>query len=324
LVTGPRGTKVSAAYGVIPHKKTAIIELAEAAGLELLPKKKRNPLVSTTKGVGELMLNALEKGHKRIILGIGDSATIDCGAGALSALGFRFINKAGNDIEPNCRGLLSLDSVDDAHLDKKLRKVKIIVASDVENVLTGARGALVYARQKGATERMLPVIGSALKNFKKVISKQYGIDVDRISGSGAAGGIGGAMKVLLNAEIRSGFDIVQDAVSLEDKIKQSDIVITGEGVIDEQTFYGKVPQKVLDIAYKHKKPVIFIAGRITVDTRIFRKSGAVGFYCIAKRGMSVRSAIQNTPRLLENVAFSIGKKLRDQATIYGVKSQHLT
>ena len=308
-VSGPLHKIVVATYGYLPRRKTAIVELAEAAGLVLVPKEKRTPMVTTTQGVGELIMNATKKGCKKIILGIGDSATIDCGVGALSVLGFRFLNRAGNDIEPNCRGLLDVDSIDDSRVSKKLRLVKITVASDVENVLTGARGALVYARQKGAKRRQVPIINRALMNFKKVIVQRYGIDLDKIPGSGAAGGIGGSLKVLLNAEIQSGFDLVKQIVSLEDKIKQSDIVITGEGVVDEQTFYGKVPRKVVDIAYRHQKPVIFIAGQIKNKSRLFDKYGVVGYYSIMKPFVSRRQAMQNTPQLLEALATAVGKKL---------------
>ncbi len=310
IVTGPFNKKVSASYGYIPQQKTAIIELAEAAGLKLISKNRRNPLLTTTSGVGELMLHALKRNCKKIILGIGDSATIDCGVGALSVLGVRFLNKANAEIEPNCRGLLDLSRIDVSRIDEKIKKVTIIIASDVDNILTGKNGALVYARQKGAQKRMIPVISRALRNFKRVFLKQYGVNVDQVSGSGAAGGIGGAMKVLLNAEIKSGFEIVKKIVSLEKKIRHSDIIITGEGTIDKQSFYGKVTKKVADIAYKYNKPVIFIAGRITKDAKIFDGYDVIGYYSILKPGMSLKRAIQNTPQLLEKIAYIVGKNLQ--------------
>lgn len=308
-VSGPLDRMVAATYGYVPQQKTAVVELAEAAGLRLVAEEKRNPMISITQGVGELIMSAVTKGCKRIIVGIGDSATIDCGVGALSVLGFRFLNRTGTDIELNCRGLLDLVSIDDSRVNKALRHIKIIVASDVENVLTGAHGALVYARQKGAKSRQMPMIDKALKNFRKVTRQRYGIDLNKVPGSGAAGGIGGALRVLLNAEIRSGFEIVKQVVCLEDKIRQSDIVITGEGTIDEQTFYGKVPRRVVDIAHRHRKPVVFIAGQIKKKARLFDKHGVVGYYSIMTPSVSRKRALQDAPQLLGVLAFSVGKKL---------------
>lgn len=308
-VAGPLNKKVTATYGMLPKQKIAVIELAEAAGLRLILPKNRNPFLSTTKGVGELILDAVNKGCKKIILGIGDSATIDCGVGALSVLGVRFLNKADNEIELNCQGLLELKRIDTSEIYQKIKSVKIIIASDVTNILTGKGGALVYAKQKGAKPRMMPIIRKALKNFKNVVLQQYGINLDEIRGSGAAGGIGGAMKVILNAEIMSGFGIVKEIVFLEDEIKQSDIIITGEGKIDKQTFYGKSTKKVVDIAYRYKKPVILIAGTITKDAKIFHKYGVIKQYSILKSSVSLKRTMKRAPQLLEKTAYSVGKKI---------------
>lgn len=306
-VSGPLNKKVLATYGIIPKQKIAIIELAEAAGLKLVPEKRRNPLLTTTKGVGELILDAVNKGCKKIILGIGDSATIDCGVGALSVLGARFLDRKDNQIELNCKGLLNLNRIDTSHIPERVKSAKITIASDVKNILTGRYGALVYAKQKGAKRTMIPVIHKALRNFKEVILKQYGINLDTILGSGAAGGIGGAMKVILNAEMKSGFEIIKAIVALEEKIEQSDLIITGEGKIDKQNLYGKTTKKVVDIAYKYKKPVILIAGSITKDAEIFYKYGVIGQYSILKSSVSLKNAIKNAPKLLEDLAYSIGK-----------------
>lgn len=308
-VSGPLNKKVFATYGIIPKQKIAIIELAEAAGLKLVPEKRRNPLLTTTKGVGELILDAVNKNCKKIILGIGDSTTIDLGVGAISVLGVRFLDNTDNEIELNCRGLLELKKIDASKIYKKLKNTKVIIASDVKNILTGKKGALIYAKQKGAKRTMIPVIHKALRNFKEVILKQYGINLDTILGSGAAGGIGGAMKVILNAEIKSGFEIIKAIVALEKKIEQSDLIITGEGKIDKQNLYGKTTKKVVDIAYKYKKPVIFIAGSITKDAEIFYKYGVIGQYSILTPSISIKNAIKNAPKLLEDLAYSIGKRI---------------
>lgn len=308
-VSGPLNKKVFATYGIIPKQKIAIIELAEAAGLKLVPEKRRNPLLTTTKGVGELILDAVNKNCKKIILGIGDSTTIDLGVGAISVLGVRFLDNNDNEIELNCRGLLELKKIDASKIYKKLKNTKIIIASDVKNILTGKKGALIYAKQKGAKRTMIPVIHKALRNFKEVILKQYGINLDTILGSGAAGGIGGAMKVILNAEIKSGFEIIKAIVALEKKIEQSDLIITGEGKIDKQNLYGKTTKKVVDIAYKYKKPVILVAGSITKDAEFFYKYGVIGQYSILTPSISKKNAIKNAPKLLEDLAYSIGKRI---------------
>jgi len=308
-VIGPLDKKVAAMYGVIPHQRVAVVELAEAAGLDLVPKGKRNPLITSTKGVGELIQDAISNRYRKIILGIGDSATIDCGVGALSVLGARFLNHANKEIELNCRGLLGLQKVDASILYKRLKRVKITIASDVKNILTGRYGALVYARQKGAKQKMLPTIRKALANFKKVILNQYGTDLDRIPGSGAAGGIGGAFHAILGAEILSGFGLVQGMVRLEEEIKTSDLVITGEGRIDKESFYGKTLKRVIDMAYIHKKPVILIAGSITQDAKIFNKYGVIQQYSLLKSSKSTQKAMRNAPKLLERLAYTIGKTI---------------
>ncbi len=310
-VTGPLGKGVDVTYGIVPQQKLAIIELAEAAGLSLVPQKNRNPLVTTTQGVGELLLDAVQRGYKKIILGIGDSATIDCGVGALSVLGVRFLDKTNSAIEPTCRGLLALKKIDISGLYHGMKNVRIIIAADVNNVLTGKKGALMYAEQKGARAKMIPIIQKALRNFRKIVLHQFNVDLDGILGSGAAGGIGGAMKVILNAEIMSGFGIVQEIVFLEDEIKKTDVVITGEGRIDKQTFFGKSTKKVVDIAHRYKKPVILIAGSLTKDAKHFYKYGVIRQYTIIKSAASLRKAMKHAPELLKKVSYRVGKDILD-------------
>ena len=308
-VTGPSSSMITATYGVVPRQRVAIVELAEAAGLRLTPKRERNPLITTTKGVGELILDAVNNRYRKIILGIGDSATIDCGVGALSVLGAKFLDRKDNQIELNCKGLLDLNRIDTSQIPARVKAARITIACDVKNVLTGRYGALVYAKQKGAKRGTMPLIHKALKTFKKVVLNQYQIDLDKIPGSGAAGGIGGAMKVILNAEIKSGFEIIKAIVALEKKIEQSDLIITGEGKIDKQNLYGKTTKKVVDIAYKYKKPVILIAGSITKDAEIFYKYGVIGQYSILTSSISIKNAIKNAPKLLEDLAYSSGKRI---------------
>lgn len=306
-VTGPTNSMITATYGVVPKQRVAIVELAEAAGLKLIPKKERNPLITTTIGVGELILDAVNNRYRKIILGIGDSATIDCGVGALSGLGARFLDRKDSPIELNCKGLLNLKRIDTSQIPERVKSTKITIACDVKNILTGRYGALVYAKQKGAKRATMPLIRKALKIFKKVVLKQYQIDLDKIPGSGAAGGIGGAFVAVLKSEIISGFGLIKELVYFEDAIKACDLVITGEGKIDKQNLYGKTTKKVVDIAYKYKKPVILIAGSITKDAEIFYKYGVIGQYSILKSSVSLKNAIKNAPKLLEDLAYSIGK-----------------
>ncbi len=316
-VCGPLGNAVNAVYGWVSQKRLAIIELAQAAGLALVPPGQRDPCATTTKGVGELIVDAANRGSKRIILGVGDSATIDCGVGALSILGIQYVDKNNKAVAPNCRGLIAVKRIDDSQCPSRIKRIDFAVAADVRNVLTGIQGALVYARQKGATRAMIPVITKALRNFRKVVLTQYGKDLGKMSGSGAAGGVAGALAVIMNAELRSGFDVVSEAVNLEAHIRMSDLIITGEGRIDKQSFYGKAVRNVIDIAHAYKKPVILIAGSIAKDARISEKGGVADYYSLVTSGTSLTYSIKNTPRLLQETACTIGKALLKKMSLRG-------
>lgn len=308
-VTGPTNNMITATYGVIPKQRVAIVELAEAAGLKLIPKKERNPLITTTKGVGELILDAVNNRYRKIILGIGDSTTIDCGVGALSVLGARFLDRKDEPIELNCRGLIDLRRIDTSQMPERIRSVKITIASDVKNILTGRYGVLVYAKQKGAKRATMPLIHKALKTFKKVVLKQYQIDLDKIPGSGAAGGIGGAFVAVMKSEMISGFGLIKELVYFEDAIKACDLVITGEGRVDKESFYGKTLKRVVDLAYIHKKPVILICGSISRDAKVFKKYRVLSQYSLVRSSRSLNKAMANAPKLLEELAIKVGKTL---------------
>lgn len=308
-VTNPVGKKITAAYGIAPRQRVAIIELAAAAGLSLIPKKDRNPLKTTTIGVGELIYDALKRHYSKIILSIGDSATIDCGVGALSVFGIKFLNRKKQSIEPNCRGLLDLCMIDTSQIKDHIDRAKITIASDVRNVLTGKNGAIVYARQKGAKPSNMAVIDKALKKFKKVIHKQYNVDLDKIPGSGAAGGIGGAFVGLLNAQIISGFGLIKELIYFEDALRSCDIIITGEGRIDKQSFSGKTLGRILELARKYNKPVILICGHINTDVGSLKTYNIKAKYSLTKSTRSLDKAITNAPKLLEKLAVKIGRTL---------------
>ena len=308
--TGPFNEPMEGEYGVIPTQRVAVIELAQVAGLHLVPKRGRNPLIATTSGVGKLLVDALKRGYRKCILGIGDSATIDCGVGALHQLGVRFFDAIGSPIELNCRGLLELHTIDMSQIDHRVARMKITIASDVKNVLTGRNGAIVYAKQKGAREKDMPVIRRSLRRFKNMIKVFCDKDLDRIPGSGAAGGIGGAFVALLNSQIVSGSGLIQEMVRLEEEVATSDFVITGEGKIDDQSMYGKTLKRVVDLAYIHKKPVILIAGSIAHGSVLKRKYNIMAHYSLSRISGSRRQALEKTGTLLEKIAYKIGREIR--------------
>ena len=312
-VCGPLGTAVNAVYGWVPQRRLAIIELAQAAGLALVPPDKRNPCVTTTHGVGELIVDAANRGSKRIILGVGDSATIDCGVGALTRLGIQYVDKHSCAVAPSCHGLIALRRIDDSHRLSWIKSIDFTVAADVQNVLTGTKGAIMYARQKGATRAMIPVITRALRNFKKVVLMQYNIDVDTIPGTGAAGGIPAAFCAVLGARLEQGFERIKAAVKLEQAVKRADVVITGEGRIDRQSRYGKVVGGVIELCNLCDKPVIIIAGYIRRNALPARRRRIVASYSLVSKRVSRLYAVRNTDVLLQQAGWKCGQSLKSMS-----------
>ncbi|MGB9720901.1 MAG: glycerate kinase [bacterium] len=298
-VTGPLGKKIKARYGIVQRKKLAIIELAQASGLYLIPEHLRNPLETTTIGVGELIKDSIRRGCKKIIIGVGDSGTIDCGIGAMSVLGVRFLDKNSKSIKTNCSGLLNLHKIDDTEIES-LKSIEFLVLVDVSNPLTGENGAIVYAPQKGATKKELPIIHQGLKNFKEIILKEYEIDLDKIKGSGAAGGIGGGMHAILNAKIISGFDYYEKIFRLNKKIKNADLIITGEGKIDRTTFYGKATGKIIQICKRYHKPVVLVCGDYEPGLNL-KRYGVVKTYSIIRIAKNKKTAMVNPEKFLEKI-----------------------
>jgi glycerate kinase len=306
-ISGPSGDMISADYSIAPRNNTAVIELAAAAGLALLPEKNRDPLRTSTIGVGELIIDGLEKGCKKIILGIGDSSTIDCGIGALSVLGIRFLDQRSKPIALNCLGLKDLCEIDTSRMQGIVSDLDITVGADVRNILTGNTGALLFARQKGATPESMGEIDKALKNFKRIVLEQYGVDLDHIPGSGAAGGIGGSFAALLKARLIPGFDLINDITGFEAAVKSCDIVITGEGCLDAKSLFGKATERVLVMAATHKRPVILVCGQITLGTRYLSKYGVRHKYEVTELTGSVGEAIDRAPELLTKIGAQIGE-----------------
>ncbi|RKL66361.1 glycerate kinase [Salipaludibacillus neizhouensis] len=262
-VTGLLGDTVEALFGLSGDKKTAVIEMASSSGIHLVPQNLKDPKITTTKGVGELISAALDLGVKKFIIGIGGSATNDGGAGMLQELGVRLKDKAGKELRPGGLALKELDSLDVSNLDPRLSEVSILVACDVSNPLTGNSGAsAIYGPQKGATPEDVEKLDTALIHFAAVMKQQLGKDVEHIPGAGVAGGLGAAFLAFLPATLEQGGKIITDAVGLEKHVQGADFVITGEGGINSQTVFGKTPICVAEVAKKHGVPVIAICGSI--------------------------------------------------------------
>lgn len=261
-VTGPLGQKVKAVYGILPDK-TAVIEMAEAAGLPLVPVDKRNPMETTTYGVGELISHAMDRGCSKFIIGIGGSATNDGGVGMLQALGCHFYKKDGIEIGFGAKELKDLETIDTEALDKRLKECTFEIACDVTNPLCGTTGAsAVFAPQKGADETMVVKLNAALAHFADVTEKALGVDNRNMSGAGAAGGLGFVFASYLGGDLRPGVEIVLDAVLPEKELSEADIVVTGEGRFDGQTAMGKAPVGIAKRAKEKDCMVLVFAGSI--------------------------------------------------------------
>ncbi|MEW6244309.1 MAG: glycerate kinase [Bacillota bacterium] len=265
-VTGPLGEKVTALWGVLGDGATAVIEMAKASGLSLVPPARRNPSYTTTRGTGELIRHALDRGCTRLVVGIGGSATNDGGAGMARALGVRFLDKEGRELPEGGIYLSQLHVVDVSGLDPRLSGVRVEVACDVKNPLCGPNGAsYVYGPQKGADPDMVKRLDEALTNYAMVLERLLGRDVSCVPGSGAAGGLGAGLLAFLRAELVSGVELVLDKVRFDDALEAASLVITGEGKIDGQTMYGKVPLGVARRAARANVPVIAIGGAVTPE-----------------------------------------------------------
>lgn len=262
-VTGPLGDSVDARFGILGDGQTAVIEMAQASGLELIPEGQRDPLKATTFGTGELIREALNLRVTRVIVAIGGSATNDGGAGMMAALGVRFLDEDGRELPPGGEALSRLHRIDCSDMDNRLSNVEFTAACDVDNPLTGPKGAsAVFGPQKGAAPEMVEQLDKALSCYARIIRQSLGRDVENVPGSGAAGGMGAALLAFLNARLQPGIDIVLEAVQLDKALEGADLVITGEGRLDGQTVHGKTPVGVARRAVLQKIPVIALAGAV--------------------------------------------------------------
>ena len=292
-VTGPVGRKVSAVYGIVDSSKTAIIEMSQAAGITLVRGDEKNPLYTTTFGVGELIKDAINKGCRHFVVGIGGSATNDCGIGMLQALGYEFLDKEGNQVGFGASGVRDIVSIKDENVIKELSECYFRVACDVNNPLCGELGcSAIYGPQKGATKEMVADMDGWLKNYSKIVKEKYPDADSEYPGTGAAGGLGYAFFNFTNSKLESGIKIVLDETKLEEYVKDADIVVTGEGRLDHQTVMGKAPVGVANIAKKYNKKVIAFSGSVTEDAGVCNEHGIDAFFPILRRIVTLEEAMQ--------------------------------
>ncbi len=288
-VTGPLGESVNASYGLLGDGETAVIEMAAASGLPLVPEDRRDPLKTTTYGTGELIEAALDEGRRRLIVGIGGSATTDAGAGMAQALGVRLLDEAGEPIGFGGAELGRLATIEMSDADPRLTESEVRVACDVDNPLYGERGAAyVYSPQKGASPEEVELLDANLRRFADIVQRDLGLDVRDIPGAGAAGGLGAGLVAFCGASLEPGVEIVIDAVALRGAMRGADLCITGEGAIDSQTAFGKTPAGVTSVAEREGVAVIAIGGGVSPD--------AVSLH---ERGFDALASIMTGPMTLE-------------------------
>lgn len=306
-VNDPLYRSVNSFYGILGDGQTAVIEMAAASGIEILRENERNPWHTSTYGTGELIKHALDSGCRKIIIGIGGSATTDGGVGMAEALGIQFNDFHGQPIKQTCGGCIAdIVSIDISNLHPAIKNTEIMVACDVDNPLTGANGAArIYAPQKGADSATVEKLEANLQHLAALIRKQLNTDIENTPGAGAAGGLGGGLMAFTGAALKKGFDIVAETSRLESKIKQANLVITGEGKVDSQTKYGKTPYGVLLLAKKHNIPVIALAGTLGNDYQQLYTLGFSGIFSILDAPVTLEKAIQSAPELLTRSAESV-------------------
>lgn len=309
-VTGPLGDRVQAKYGII-QDQIAIIEMAEASGLVLVEEERRNPSLTSTYGTGELILSALQRGYGKIYVGIGGSATNDGGVGMARALGYRFLDRYGNEIPEGGDGLDGLRRIDRSNVTPLLEDAQITVMCDVENPLYGPDGAAyVYGPQKGADPQMVQLLDRNLRHLADILKEDMDVDIGDVPGSGAAGGLGGGLMAFCGADLRPGIEMVLDILEFDGLLKDVDLVITGEGRIDGQSSKGKVPAGVAKRARKLNKPLVAMAGGVGEGTEILHTMGIDLILPIVDRPMGLLDAMDGVGILLEKTGERLGRIIR--------------
>ena len=312
-VTGPLFEKIDAEYCILPDKTTAVIEMASAAGLHLIPESKRNPMETTTYGVGETIKDAIESGCRKFIIGIGGSATNDGGIGMLSALGFKFTDINEKSVSPCAKGLKDLKNISDKNVLPELKECTFKIVCDVNNPLCGKNGcSFIFAKQKGAADDEIKTMDSWLKNYAEIVKTVSDKADPEFYGAGAAGGLGFAFLSFTNAILESGIKIVMDSINLEEHIINSDIVVTGEGKLDSQTIMGKAPIGVAKLAKKYNKIVIAFSGVVGDKAEILNKHGIDAYFPILRKITTENEALkpENAYKNLYSTALQVFRLLK--------------
>lgn len=298
-VQNPLSEETTAEYGIVGD--TAVMEMSAAAGIALIPKENLNPMVTTTYGVGQMILDAISSGCRKFIIGIGGSATNDGGVGMLQALGFEFLDKDGKSVPAGAAGLPMITQIKTANALPQLSQCEFHIACDVENPLCGPNGCTyIYSPQKGASPEQLPVMDKSMAHYAACTKKVLPHADEGFPGAGAAGGLGFAFKTYLNASLTSGISLILDKIGMEDAILDADLVITGEGKIDHQTVMGKAPIGIAKLAKKHGKPVIAFAGCVTPDAAVCNNHGIDAIFSIVNAPCTLEDAM-NTENAKENM-----------------------
>lgn len=310
-VHGPLGDIVESFWGILGDGQTAVIEMAAASGLTLVSHDQRNPKITSSYGTGELIIEALNYGCRKIIIGIGGSATNDGGSGMATALGARFLGEDGHEIEPGGAALAQLKHIDLSGMDLRIKELEILVACDVDNPLLGRNGAsAIYGPQKGASPEDVAELDEALKNFSEVASRITGKDVCNRPGAGAAGGLGAGLIYFTNAELKSGIEIVIETTGMERLVASCDLVITGEGKTDFQTAMGKAPTGIGALARKYGKVAICLSGSLGEGADNLTNMGIQGLFSIAPGPISIDECMRNARPLLETAAYRLALLLK--------------
>lgn len=310
-VLNPLGQKIKASYGILGDKKTAVIEMAKASGIELIKREDRNPMITTTYGTGQLIKHAIENGIKHLVIGIGGSATNDGGCGMLQALGVKLLDKDNNEIPFGGGSLNKIENIDVSNMHEGIKDATFEVACDVTNPFVGPTGAsYIFGPQKGADLEMVELLDNNLKHFAAKIKEILKADIAEAPGAGAAGGLGGALLAFLNAELKSGIELVIKYTDLESKVQGADYVFTGEGAIDGQTIFGKTPVGVSKIAKKYNIPTIAFGGKVSDDADNLFDEGIIALFSIMRGVESLDDALRNGAHNLEKTVENVVRTLR--------------
>ncbi len=300
-VTGPLGDKVNASYGILGDGVTAVVEVAAASGFSLVPADQRNPFLTTTYGTGELIRQALDQEPKRLIIGLGDSATCDGGAGCMQALGAKLLDASGQEVPVGGGHLQDIKKIDLTDFDPRLKNTEIIVACDSFSPLIGPKGsARMYGPQKGATPEMVEVLESGLQHWANLLWILFKKETQDMEGAGAAGGLGASLTTFCGAKLTPGAGVVLEYVGFEKKVEGATLCITGEGKMDEQTLYGKGASAVAGLAKKNKVPVVAVAGALDAQSGLLYEKGIDAMVSIVPGPMELKEAMANAANLIED------------------------